>query len=283
MKNALILALPVFAALLVACRYPEEYNPLLGPRGKTVRGLEVIIPSARITEAGLVQAEAWLILSDGTKEPADTIAWESLTPEVVSVDGEGLVRGRAPGRGTIRALRGGMTATGELEVERRIDYGRILISEVFYDAAGSDEGKEFIELYNGNDYDCDLSGMEVADGSLSGSPFAIPGGSLVRAGGYLVIAASRDGFFSLFGAYPDLAGLSFTLNNGGETVRLMRGGGSVVDMVCIAGGSDDVPPAGWWCDAPLPAAAAGESVSRAAAGDTDTCRDWAAGPPTPGR
>ena len=145
-----------------------------------------------------------------------------------------------------------------------MDYGRILIGEVFYDAAGSDEGKEFIELYNGNEYPCDLSGMLVVDGSASSSPFAIPGGSMVPAGGRVVIASSREGFYALFGAYPDHAGLSFALNNSGETVRLMKKDGSPVDTVFIAGGTADFPAPAGWCAAGAPAAASGESVHRAA-------------------
>jgi len=264
MKTLPTIVVPVIFAILVSCALPDEYNPLLEPRSMPVLGLEVIMPAARIIEAEAVRAEAWLILSDGTKSPADGTVWESLTADVLSVDGDGLVSGRAPGHGTIRALHGGLSATGELEVERRVDYGRILIGEVFYDAAGSDEGKEFIELYNGNEYPCDLSGMVVVDGSASSSTFTLPAGTALPAGGRVVIASSREGFFALFGAHPDLAGFSFSLNNGGETVRLMKKDGSPVDTVYIAGGTADFPAPAGWCVTALPAAASGESLHRAA-------------------
>lgn len=39
--------------------------------------------------------------------------------------------------------------------------GKILISEFFYDAEGSDEGKEFIELYNPNDFVVDLTNWQI--------------------------------------------------------------------------------------------------------------------------
>lgn len=268
--------------ILVSCAYPEEYNPLLEPRGRAAFGLEVIIPAGRIAEADSVRAEAWLILSDGTKAPADGVAWESLSAEVLSVDGAGIVYGKAPGRGTIRAVRGGMCATGELEVERSVDYGRIRISEVFYDAAGSDEGREFIELCNGNEYPCDLSGMLLLDGSASSSAFAIPDGTLVPAGGRAVIASSREGFYALFGGYPDCAGLPFTLNNGGEAVRLLKKDGSPVDAVYISGGTADFPAPVGWCASGLPAASSGDSIQRTADPGSGTCADWLGGPPTPG-
>ena len=109
MKNMLV---PVMAALLASCGVPEEYNPVPAPHGYSVRGLEVLVPAAKIPEAGTVQAEAWLILADGTKEPATDAAWESLAPDVLSVEGNGLVHGRAPGQGTIRASQDGMQAFG---------------------------------------------------------------------------------------------------------------------------------------------------------------------------
>ncbi len=282
MKTSLTIAITIISTLPFSCAYPEEYNPLLEPRARAVSGLEVIIPAARITEEDSVRAEAWLILSDGTKSHADGAAWESLTDDVLSVDGDGTVHGKAPGRGTIRAVRGGMSATGDLEVERRVDYGRIQIAEVFYDAAGSDEGKEFIELYNGNEYPCDLSGMLVVDGSATSCPFVLPGGSMVPAGGRVVIASSREGFYGLFGDYPDHAGCSFSLNNSGETIRLMKRDGAPVDTVFIAGGTADFPAPAGWCAAGFPSAVSGESVHRAAVPGTGTCSDWANGPPTPG-
>ena len=138
MKHTVALALSVSAALLSACRYPEEYNPLLEPRGEAECGLEVLLPAARITEADSVRAEALVILPDGTKRPADDVAWESLSAAVLSVDADGVVYARTPGRGTICARRGSMSATADLEVERRTDWSRVMIAEVFYDAAGSD-------------------------------------------------------------------------------------------------------------------------------------------------
>lgn len=45
--------------------------------------------------------------------------------------------------------------------------GKILISEIFYDAVGADDGKEFIELYNTNANSADITGwaLRKSDGS----------------------------------------------------------------------------------------------------------------------
>ncbi|TFH37768.1 MAG: lamin tail domain-containing protein, partial [Chrysiogenales bacterium] len=71
------------------------------------------------------------------------------------------------------------SATADLEVKRRIDYRGILISEVFYDAAGSDTGREYIEIHNGSDYPCDLTGLAIVDGAGASRPFAFPDGSVI--------------------------------------------------------------------------------------------------------
>ena len=44
---------------------------------------------------------------------------------------------------------------------------RVMISEILYDAAGSDEGKEFIELYNAGDAAVELDGWSLSNGDKS--------------------------------------------------------------------------------------------------------------------
>ncbi|OHD65624.1 MAG: hypothetical protein A2176_13335 [Spirochaetes bacterium RBG_13_51_14] len=280
-RNLMIISASI-AVLFSSCKYPEAYVPLMKNREPKVFGMEIILPVHTIHEQETVRAEAYVILADGKKHAVTEVLWESLDAEIVSVDQTGAVTGRSPGRGRIRATLDVKAAVAELDVERHIDYNRIMISEVFYDATGSDDGKEFIELYNDNDYPCDVSGMQVKDGAIGSKPFVFPEGSSINPRSYVVVASSSDRFFELFGAEPDYGYFSFTLNNSGETVFFMKNDGTVIDVVFIMGGADDFPSDETWGSAGLPAAPAGDSVERINTDDTGTWHDWASGAPSPG-
>ena len=274
----------LLSAGLSACHDPEQFNPLLQPFWRnTARGLEIILFPESIQEQGTARAMALIIRADGTKMQAESASWDGPDTDIAAVDRMGIVTGIAPGRGRVVARIDGMTATAEVEVQRRIDYTRIRISEVFYDAEGSDEGGEFIELYNDNEYSCDIAGMTVTDGSSASRSFVLPGGSVINAKSCAVIAQSRDIFYGFFGAYPDYGFFTFSLNNSGETVFLSAPDGARVDAVFIEGGSEEFRPDATWGNAAEPSAPAGNSVSRTGPGDTDTQADWASGPPSPGR
>jgi hypothetical protein len=230
-----------------------------------------------------VQAAVYVILSGGRKEPAEGASWESLNPEIVSVNAAGLVTGTGPGTGRIRASLDGMDAFHDIEVSRRTDFGSIMISEVFYDATGADDGKEFIELYNDNDYTCDISGMSVVDGAAGSKAFMFPDGSVINAKSHIVLAQSKAGFNSLFGSDADFGDFSFALNNSGETVLLKKADGSIVDMVYIKGGAEELKAGDDWGSSSLPSAPSGNSIGRAGTVNTHYYSDWTSGPPSPGK
>lgn len=268
--------------ILAACSFPAEHNPLLDPRPADVTGVDVVMPAA-ICEGETVTARVLAIHRDGTKRPAEGVAWESLAPHVVFIDGTGACRGISPGYGAVRAILGEMSGTAEFEVRPRVDYRNIIISEVFYDAAGSDAGYEYIELYNANPYPCDLEGLGLVDGASSSAPWVFLRGCVAGAESYLVLAASAEGFEGLFGRAPDCAGFTFSLNNSGETVTLTGPrDGEILDRVFIEGGSAEYPAPAEWGSGAFPGAGEGSSVHRLDLADTDTHGDWGAGSPTPG-
>jgi hypothetical protein len=277
--HAICLAL---LALPLSCDYPERFKPIPDTRGPRVCGIELYLSSDSIIEQETLQARAYVILDSGRKEPAEQVTWESINEDILTVDREGTVTGLRPGLGTIRACMDGFNAAGTVEVRRRIDYSRIMLHEVFYDAAGSDEGKEFIEIYNDNEYPCDIGGMMVVDGSTSSSAFTFPRGSVIGPKSLAVIAQSADGFTSLFGKAPDYGNFSFSLNNNGETVMLMKSDGSLLDAVYIKGGTEDFMPPESWGSVLLPAAVAGHSVCRINYTGISASSSWSSGPPTPG-
>lgn len=272
----------VMCACICSCSYPDRYRPLLDLRGPQVRGMELFLPGDSILEQDSLRARAFVILDSGRKEEAETVTWETMDEAVLSIDLNGTVTGLRPGTGSVRASLEGFYATGTIEVLRRTDYTKVIITEVFYDAAGSDDGREFIEIFNGNDYPCDISGMGLVDGAASSRAFVFPPGSTLGPVSYAVIAQSAEGFTSLFGTTPDYGNFSFSLNNSGEAVLLRKQDGSILDAVYIQGGTGDCRPPESWGPSALPAAVSGQSVFRSDYGGVPAAAAWSNGPPTPG-
>ena len=255
---------------------------MIQPLGPEVCGIEVILPASAIFEQETSQAAALVILANGKKRPAENVSWESLDPGILAIDQGGMITGLRPGMSGVCVRLRDLSATSPLEVMRKINYSKIMISEVFYDAEGSDDGREFIEIYNDNEYSCDISGMIAVDGSSASRPFVFPPESRIGAKACVVIAQSSEGFYGLFGSYPDFCDLPFSLNNTGETVFLKKSDGTIIDAVFIKGGTEDFRPYESWGSSSLPSAPAGSSVQRINAQNSGTYTDWTSGSPSPG-
>lgn len=141
--------------------------------------------------------------------------------------------------------------------------GHMLISQVAYDTPGTDSVEEYVDLYNPTAGSIDLGGWTLSDNSGS---WTIPVGTTIGAGAYLTIARQTAGFSSWHGFDPDVAGMSISLNNGGDKLDLKDDGGALVDHVAWEGFE-----AGWSITA-----AVGAAIERANLDvDTDTVSDWA--------
>ena len=92
----------------------------------------------------------------------------------------------------------------------------IVFNEIMFNPAGSDQTSEWIELYNQNAVDMDVSGWRI-DGGVR---FDFPPDSIIPAGGYAVIAADPEAaeFAGLENRYGPFEG---RLSNGGEALRLL--------------------------------------------------------------
>ncbi|MCB9133060.1 MAG: lamin tail domain-containing protein [Anaerolineales bacterium] len=79
-----------------------------------------------------------------------------------------------------------------------------------------DSDDEYIELFNGHDFDVDLSGWKLDDAAGGGSPpFTLPSGSTIPAHGFRVFFSNQT---------------HIALNNsGGDSVRLLRPDGTEVE------------------------------------------------------
>lgn len=115
----------------------------------------------------------------------------------------------------------------------------VVINEVYYDVAGSDEA-EFVELYNPTEDDVNLSGWYFGDeedttGYEGYGQF--PPGTVIPAQGYLLVAKNSTAFAQAFGFTPDVE-MTFALNNGGDEILLgQEDHAQYVDVVTYENGS----------------------------------------------
>ncbi|MFZ5825542.1 MAG: lamin tail domain-containing protein [Bacillota bacterium] len=138
----------------------------------------------------------------------------------------------------------------------------LLVSEVFYDTPGDDTKEEWIELHNPTASAVDISGWTLSDNNGS---WSIPSGTSIAAGQFLVVARNATGFHALYGVDPNVSGLTLSLGNSGDLVRLNDPSGVEIDTVAWEG-----YVSGWSVSA-----GTGESIHRCPDGtDTDGSADW---------
>jgi len=82
----------------------------------------------------------------------------------------------------------------------------VIISEFLPNPVGSDSN-EWIELYNSGFSAVDLTGWQIDDGEGGSNPYTLPSGTIITAGGYLVLPRSQT---------------KIVLNNDFDAVRLLR-------------------------------------------------------------
>jgi len=154
-----------------------------------------------------------------------------------------------------------------------------VISEVFYDAVGTDDGQSFVELYGAAGTSLDgvvIEGVNGADGAVTHT--LTLAGTFGADGLFVVADRTSAGATSVAGA--DLL-LDFDFQNGPDSV-LLRMAGVVFDAL----GYGSFLPGEFNLGEGAPAldAPAGESLARVFANvDTgDNAADFLAGAPTPG-
>ncbi|MCB0033506.1 MAG: lamin tail domain-containing protein, partial [Anaerolineales bacterium] len=148
----------------------------------------------------------------------------------------------------------------------------IVINEIHYDPDVKTEFSEFIELYNSGALPLDLSNWTL-DGGVS---FTFTAGTMLPAGGYLVIAQAdphgtfTSSFQDRFGFAP-FAEFEGKLDNEGEKVTLRNALGEKVDEVSYEMGF------------PWPISGEGQSIELIHPMlDNEASGNWRSGGPTPG-
>ena len=159
------------------------------------------------------------------------------------------------------------------------EVGNIVINEINYNSPDNNNAGDWIELYNAGTSDIDLSAWYFED--ESNEFFAIPVGTILPAGGYLVLVEDSIAFQ---GVYPTVSNFignfgksisgSFKLHNDSEFVKISNADGSFTDSLTY----DDSTP---W-----PEAADGTGVSLqliAPELDNTLAASWVAVDATPGK
>jgi len=148
-----------------------------------------------------------------------------------------------------------------------------LISEVFYDAVGSDDGLSFVELYGAPGAPLDgliVEGVNGADGKVYASLKLA--GSIGPDGLFVLADKTAAGSSSVAGADQLL---NFDLQNGPDSVVLRDG---VTDTVLDAMGYGDFQAGTFFAGegTPAPGVAAGSSLARRFANidSGDNAADW---------
>ena len=103
----------------------------------------------------------------------------------------------------------------------------VVFNEIQYHPAADDSTLEFVELYNQNTADVDLSGWRLS----GGVDFDFPEGTIIDGQGYLVVAASPASLEAASGISGTLGPYSGRLENSGETLRLRNRNDRIMDQV----------------------------------------------------
>ncbi len=139
----------------------------------------------------------------------------------------------------------------------------VTFNELNYNPPVSQD-EEWIELHNQMSVNIDMSGWKLADGIS----FTFPMGTIIPAGGHIVIAKNPT-TSALAGVAEVLGPWSGSLSNSGETIDLLSRSGRVMDRLTYS-------DSGKW---PLAADGVGATLAKREPGlPTDDPTSWTAGP-----
>jgi len=114
----------------------------------------------------------------------------------------------------------------------------VVINEINYNPAPDFATEDWIELYNTENADVDISGWIFKDDDDEHN-YTFPSGTMIPAGGYLVACRDKNLFSALFPGVTALTGnFSFGLGSSGDQVRLFNEGLVLIDSLTF----DDEDP-----------------------------------------
>jgi hypothetical protein len=275
--------------LLVACDNADESDKKKDSISNTVN-FEIYLQDQEIIVGSSLRLKLLKINQNGEKEEvAGSITWLSSKIEIISIDDQGVLTAHSQGEANIIAKYKNKSISKKVQVKQLENFNKIKISEVFYDAEGSDNGKEFIEIYNFSEDDVNISGCLLVDGSLSSKAFVFDSNTIISAKSFIVIAQNYEVFKEIYGNLKInlVANFDFILNNNGETILLYAPNNSIIDYVYIESGTTDFPvQEDEWQSSNKPSASSGFSIQRDLEDfNTNTYLNWednSGKDPTPG-
>ncbi len=114
-------------------------------------------------------------------------------------------------------------------VSPALAYASVFFSEIMYDLEGSDEGREWVEVWNDGSSGIDLTSYKFRENNTNHSLVAYQGSGTLAAGGYAIIADDPVKFLSDHSGFSGtILDSSFSLSNTGETLVLKDS--SLVDL-----------------------------------------------------
>jgi len=109
--------------------------------------------------------------------------------------------------------------------------GELVINEINYHAATDFNTEDWVEIHNPGNTSIDLTGWVFKDDDNAHS-YVIPNGTVINAGGFLVLCRDLAAFSAQFPDVTNAIGdFSFGLSSSGDACRLYNGEGAVVDSV----------------------------------------------------
>ena len=115
------------------------------------------------------------------------------------------------------------------------DFSKILINEILPSPAGSDAEEEWIEIFNPNDFEVDLSGWKIQDTIGKTKTYIFPKETKISAKGFLVLKRPVS---------------KITLNNDEDGLKLIDSSGKTIDEISYQkaeeGKSYNRGEAGWF-------------------------------------
>ena len=155
-----------------------------------------------------------------------------------------------------------------------------ILSEVFYDAVGSDDGQSFIEIWGVPGTSLAGFTIEAINGTGGAVTHSLALSGTIGASGLFVVADGLAGGLSTSVANADLI-LDFDFQNGPDSV-VLRGAGGILDAVGYGTFAAGDVFAGE--GAPTLDPAPGSAIARwfANVDSDDNALDWSAAAPSPG-
>ena len=132
------------------------------------------------------------------------------------------------------AQNGGAAAATPTSSSSQPQWAPVIINEIYYDAPGSDENAEWIELYNAGTSSVALDGWKIEE---SGATHGITsqGTTAINPGDYAIVARNKEQFLINHpNATAPIWTSAFSLNNSGETITI-KNNTLTIDTVTYAG------------------------------------------------